>query len=104
MDVSGINLDEKSFSIVRDILKRNLTGKDVKAYIFGSRANGKNRKYSDVDIALKAQKDIEFSTMAKLRCEFDDSNLDYIVDIVDLNDADESFVKHIENDLIEFSF
>jgi hypothetical protein len=30
-----INLDEKSFSIVREILKKNLKAMDAKAYIYG---------------------------------------------------------------------
>ena len=101
-----INLDEKSFSMVCDILKKNLKEKEIDArtYIFGSRAKGNNRKFSDIDIAVKAEVNIPFSIMARLNFDFEESNLDYFVNLVDLNAASESFVKCIENDLIEFSY
>ncbi|MCL1947995.1 MAG: nucleotidyltransferase domain-containing protein [Chitinivibrionia bacterium] len=99
-----INLDEKSFSIVCDILKKNLKGMNAKTYIYGSRAKGKNRKYSDIDIAVKAENNIPFSIMAHLSYDFEESFLDYFVDVIDLNATSENFIKHIEKDLVEFSY
>ena len=98
---SKINLDEKSFLMVRDILKKNLNGISTKTYVFGSRVKGENRKFSDIDIAIRADNDIPFSIMARLNHDFEESNLDYFVNIVDLNTASERFVKCIENDLVE---
>ena len=97
-----INLDEKSFLVVRDILKKNLEGIDAKTFIFGSRAKGTNRKFSDIDVAIRASQDIPLSIMARLNYDFEESNLDYFVNVVDLNTTSESFMRCIEHDLIEF--
>ena len=99
-----INIDEKNFSIVRKILKENLEGINAKTYVFGSRTRGNNRKFSDVDMAICAEKELPFRVLSRMKNDFEESYIDYFVDIIDLNNVSDKFVKCIEKDLVEFSY
>ena len=67
-------------------------------YIFGSRARGDAKKYSDIDIAIKS-KDLTPQITEKLKYIFENSTLPYEVDIVDLNNISENFKNIILGDL-----
>jgi predicted nucleotidyltransferase len=99
-----IDIDEKTLGEIKFVLKKNLKDIPAKTYFFGSRVNGKARKYSDVDIAISAKKQIPFDVMARIDFEFEMSLISYIVDVIDLNATSENFIKHIEKDLVEFSY
>ncbi|MGL4402655.1 MAG: nucleotidyltransferase family protein [Fusobacteriaceae bacterium] len=47
--------------------------------IFGSRARGDFKKYSDIDLAVVFRKDI----LLELTDNFKESNLQFIVDVID---------------------
>lgn len=94
-----ITTDE--YNIVNAILKKYL--KDTKVYVFGSRAKYTTRFNSDLDLALEAKEKIDKEVLIDLKEEFDDSDLKYSVDIVDLNHIDNGFKKIIDNDKVEFT-
>ncbi|MFM7458034.1 MAG: nucleotidyltransferase family protein [bacterium] len=99
-------IEDKHFSIVLGILKKYLVGqnKDIKVYIFGSRSTGKNLKRgSDLDIALEADsgKIIDLQLLDQLDFDFEDSDLPYKVDLLDLNSASQEFRAAIDNELTE---
>jgi type I restriction enzyme, S subunit len=94
-----INIDE--YKIINQILKKHL--KNTKVYIFGSRVKNSSRFNSDLDIALqKESKKIDQNIIIDLKEDFNDSNLSYSVDIVDLNNIDEKFKSIIDIQKIEF--
>ena len=74
---------------------------DVEIFIYGSRTQGKAKKYSDVDIALKG--DIPFDDLLKIRALFEDSTFPYKVDVVDLSSLKPDFFKIIEKDLYKIN-
>ena len=78
------------------ILIRSLTQHSciTEALIFGSRALGTHKKASDIDIALKGS--LSLSLIAKLKDEFEESNLPYSCDIVSYERASLSLQKHID--------
>ena len=78
-------------------------GADSKIWVFGSRATGKARRSSDLDLAvdMTGQK-ISFNTMADLRYDLEMSDLPIKVDVVDVNDCSAEFLKIIERDCREF--
>jgi predicted nucleotidyltransferase len=80
----GLSLDE--LAIIKTKIQEVFgTETDLKAYIFGSRAIGKNRINSDIDIALKS-KDTELDKKIYiLKDRLEESNLPYKVDIVNWN-------------------
>ncbi len=64
------------------------------AILFGSRARGTFKPTSDVDITLKG--DIDIRLIAKIKAEFEDSNLPFFVDIVDYAKADNALKSEID--------
>ena len=94
--MNKIDLQEKYFKIVQKILQKY----PYKFYVFGSRATGSAKKTSDLDLAIKEP--IPTLELGKIYEDFDQSNLPYLVDIVDLTKVSQDFVKMIQDDLIEF--
>lgn len=59
----------------------------AKIFLFGSRARKTNRKFSDIDLAIK---DLEINpqTLALLKFELEESALPYKVDLVNYDELD----------------
>ena len=55
----------------------------AKIILFGSRAKNTAKKYSDVDIAIIDVEKIALTKLTLMKEEFAESNLPYLVDIVD---------------------
>jgi predicted nucleotidyltransferase len=68
--------------IVLDILNTHLPA-GAAVWAFGSRVNGRARRYSDLDLAIDAGRRLTIDETATLREAFDDSDLPYRVDVVD---------------------
>ena len=92
-------LEERHLNFIKETLKKYIPNPDAKFYIFGSRARGKFREYSDVDIAIDCQ-DLTTTIKSRLELEFENSTFPYEVDIVDLNNIKESFRNLIQDDLV----
>lgn len=54
-----------------------------KVWAFGSRATGRARRYSDLDLAVDAGRPLTLDEAAMLREAFEESDLPYRVDVVD---------------------
>ncbi|NBV99864.1 MAG: nucleotidyltransferase domain-containing protein [Proteobacteria bacterium] len=100
-------IEDKHFNIVLGILKKHLIDKNIKVYIFGSRSTGKNiKKGSDLDLALENGSGhlIDSKLLNQLDFEFEDSDLPYKVDLLDLNSAGQEFRVAIDSELTEILF
>lgn len=71
-----------------------------KIYLFGSRARKSNRAGSDIDLALDANKKIDFSVLAKINESIEESKVPFFVDVVDLCSVDDDFKEKIKKDMI----
>ncbi|HBR70220.1 TPA: nucleotidyltransferase domain-containing protein [Candidatus Dependentiae bacterium] len=80
-----------------DILRTILKDYD-QVYVFGSRAKGTQRPFSDLDICLKS--DISDYEYELLKEKFEESDLPFTVDIIQYNKIDNSFKKRIDQELI----
>jgi predicted nucleotidyltransferase len=69
-------------STVRAILTEHLP-RDVRVYVFGSRAGGKPRRFSDLDLSLEGAEPLSLIEMARLREAFEESLLPWKVDLID---------------------
>ncbi len=97
-------LEKRHIDFILKVLNKNISQKDAKFYIFGSRANGNYRQYSDIDIAVKLPKDrLSADILGKILTDFSDSTLPYEVDVIDLNSIDEKFKNLISDSLIELN-
>ncbi len=83
-----IDLPADHRRLVREILRANLPGR-AETWVFGSRATGRARRYSDLDLAIDAGRRMTFDEIARLSEAFTDSDLPYRVDVVDWRDIDD---------------
>ena len=65
----------------------------VQIYLFGSRARGTAKSSSDVDIAVLPQELVPDNIFSELREIFEESDIPYRVDLVDLSTVGDPFKK-----------
>ncbi len=92
-----IDLEQKYIDFIKKAFDEHLS--NYKLYLFGSRAKGKARKYSDIDLAVESP-ELTSSIKSTLETYFVDSTIPYEIDIVDLNDISETFKNLITDDLV----
>jgi len=86
-------LEKKHFFTIIEIIQKNLPHSHV--FLFGSRYKGTHFPYSDVDLLFDNHKPLEFLEYSTLREDFEESNIPYFIDIVDLYSLEESYKKNI---------
>ena len=82
--------DVKSLGDIEKILKEIFKDKKVKVYIFGSRARGDHTPRSDLDLGFLSEEDISYE-LSLIREILEESNLAFLVDVVDLSRTSEEF-------------
>jgi predicted nucleotidyltransferase len=88
--------------LVLAILTANLpVGASV--WVFGSRAIGRARRYSDLDLAIDAGQQLTLDKTARLREAFSDSDLPYRVDLVDWRAIGDRFRQTITADRVRLT-
>jgi predicted nucleotidyltransferase len=88
-------LKEEEKKIVKDILNKIIP--DSKVLAFGSRVSGKNLKpFSDLDLAIIGNEKLPLDLLGKIKEEFSNSDLPFVVDIVDYNAVDKNFAEIIQ--------
>lgn len=80
--------------LVLDILRAHLP-QSTKAWVFGSRATGRARRYSDLDLAIDAGRRLTLDEIARVAEAFSDSDLPYRVDLVDWRCIDDRWRRMI---------
>ena len=68
---------------------------DSRVYLFGSRARGTAKPYSDFDIAIEWKEKIHLSTMAKIREELDKLPTLKSFDLIDLKRVSSNFIETV---------
>jgi predicted nucleotidyltransferase len=68
---------------------------DVEILAFGSRIRGDARTYSDLDLALRAEKPLPLRLLSQLEESFAESSIPYKIDLSDFAMVDEEFQKII---------
>lgn len=89
-----IQLEDRHLKIVKEILSELA----VQVSVFGSRAKGTAKRFSDLDLVVMGE--IDRTTLRKLTEQFEESDLPFKVDIVVWDKIDSNFQDHIRNDLI----
>ncbi len=73
---------------------------DVKIYLFGSRARGTNRPMADIDIALDGGKELSRADVDEIKSMFKESNIMYVIDVVDFHSITELMQQQILKDRV----
>ncbi len=77
-----LDLSPDQLAEVQAILRR-LTPEATQVYAFGSRTQGRARKFSDLDLLIKSTAALDFTQLALLEDAFSESNLPFRVDLID---------------------
>jgi predicted nucleotidyltransferase len=83
-----IDLPADHRRLVLNILRAHLPV-STKAWVFGSRTTGRVRRYSDLDLAIDAGRELTLDEIATLAEAFSDSDLPYRVDLMDWQGIDD---------------
>ena len=85
---------------VKKIGLKILGGTEYKLGLFGSRVVGKPAKYSDLNVAVMGQAKIPGHILENLREAFENSDLPYRVDVVDLNRSSAQFKSQVLKEVV----
>lgn len=92
-----IDLTPDQFEKIMEIFDTYLPGREVKVY--GSRAEGHSKAYSDLDIAVMGPDPVDLGTLATLKDAFAESDLPFRVEILQWCQTDPEFKRVIEPQL-----
>lgn len=96
-----LNLPNSDLAIVCGILNELVPDRPV--FVFGSRANGRAARRSDLDLAIGGDQPLSLRLRSELADAFDESDLPIEVDVVDLTSVTDTFRKRIVSEWIELS-
>jgi len=96
-----LHIDEKYLNLIKSIIKSVTELNNCPVYIYGSRAQGKSVKYSDVDIAIDYHGEpFPDSIKINMLSLLENSLLPYKVDVIDINTVSPVFRAKIEKDFV----
>lgn len=87
--MESVNYDDK----IKDIVLKYLPQDEYEVFLFGSRATGNNKKWSDYDVGILPKGAETFSASLKydILDELDKQKIPFFVDLVDFTDVDNTF-------------
>lgn len=96
---TGIQLSKDQIGLITSVLQKNFGNVDF--WVYGSRARGNAKKFSDVDIIVKGEMAFTIFDIGKAKTDLAESDLPYLVDITDWYSVDKGFLEVIKPDLIK---
>ena len=95
-----MHIAEAALAEVCDILRRHVPP-GVEVFAYGSRVHGLNLKpFSDLDLCLRGPASVPWEIVARLRLDFEDSDLPFRVDVVDWARLRRDFREVISGDFV----
>ena len=88
-------------TLVQSILNTWLPTREVR--MFGSRARGKPKPYSDLDLVIMGDTPLPLSVLGQLRDAFANSDLPWRVDVVDWASTSPEFQSHIADHSVDIN-
>jgi predicted nucleotidyltransferase len=99
---SQITIRPQDRAIVRDILVAALPSENRRIFVFGSRARGTQKRAADLDLAIDLGRPMSREEQSQLADQFEESDLPYRVDIIDLHTVSARFKAIVAPDFLEF--
>jgi predicted nucleotidyltransferase len=97
---AALDIRDEHTAILRKVLRRHLPA-EARAFVFGSRAHGGARQYSDLDLALEWNQPLGLKLIGEIAEALSESDLPFKVDIVDLSTLDPAFRSRIAADCVK---
>lgn len=88
-------MSAQELALVQNILAIWLPAHEVR--MFGSRARGTPKPYSDLDLVIMGETPVSMATLGQLREAFADADLPWRVDLVDWATTSPEFRIHIDH-------
>ena len=95
-EATSVSLNQAEWQILLEILRAKVPDRDV--WVFGSRATGKAKPYSDLDLGLAGTAALPLACEGELAEAFAESDLPFRVDVVDLFSVESSFSERVRRD------
>ena len=92
---SPVDICPDHLEMVQDVLRAHLPA-GFKVWGFGSRATWTTKDSSDLDLAVEGDAKLDYKAMVGLEVAFEESDLPYTVDVVDLNAVNQEFREIVE--------
>jgi type I restriction enzyme S subunit len=92
--VPAIDVPAPALTTVLDVLARHVPDREIR--VMGSRVSGPAKPFSDLDIVVMGDKPLDLGTLGQLRDAFDESDLPFVVDIVEWSSASDAFRRIID--------
>ncbi len=80
-------------SEIKSIISKYVPDRAAQVFIFGSRAIGTARTWSDIDIGILPTNPLPHGAIGNIKEELEESNIPYLVDVVDFSWVSDSFKK-----------
>ena len=93
----AVQLTASQAAEVQAILHRHLP--QVQAWVFGSRATGLARPFSDLDILLTEPPNLTWDQRAQLRDAFEASELPFKVDLLEAGQLSGTFIERVRAEM-----
>ena len=93
---SPVDIRPDHLEVVQGILHAHLPA-GFKVWVFGSRANWTTKDSSDLDLAVEGTGSLDHKAMVGLEVAFEESDLPYTVDVVDLRAVSSEFKQVVES-------
>lgn len=91
----ALDVADAHLAIVAAILRAHPPA-GARVWVFGSRARGRAKPFSDLDLAIDAGRALRLDELAALGEAFSESDLPWKVDVVDWRTADPGFRARVE--------
>ena len=96
-------LNEKDIDLIKKCIMSSLSKHPIQSldvWLFGSRAQGTHRQYSDIDLLISVMPPLSASEKANIEALFEESGLPYKVDVVTIEDLAPDYQSGVEKERI----
>lgn len=96
-------LSEAEFKLLEDLVLTPIKKKQIKIYVFGSRATGKHHQFSDIDLLLvpTSSQSLTGAELGKIKEDIEESRFPIKVDLVPIQDLAESYKESVMSQMVE---
>lgn len=104
MTPGDFGISGSDWALIERFLIEPLKKEGYRLYIFGSRARGDHKKFSDLDILVddsNVKKPLPSHALNSIIESLEDSNLAFRVDLVLINDLALSYDANVKRDMVE---
>ncbi len=90
----AIDVPAGALEVVLQALSRHVPNREIR--VMGSRAEGRSKPFSDLDLVVMGSEPLDLRTLGQLRDAFDDSSLPFAVDIIEWTSCSAGFRRLVE--------